>query len=209
MRAGAPDPVTEIVDSCIVYWLAAGLPRPQAESMARELRGHLEQAVAAGKSPRAVVGDDLALFAEEWRRAVWQPRPWYERWLHVAHVLACSTFIMLLPGIWRPAIQVEVGHLVQILWLAAGVSVLVSPRFGGRWLANSEDRRQARRWIAVFLVTFAGLFALDPALPVVPNWGLWTMPRWQALLVAGVCLAVSAVAIALDPTRPRRRAAPR
>lgn len=205
MAGNGSDTVTEIVDSCIVYWFSAGVPRSQAEPMAAELRSHLEQAVAEGKSPRDVVGDDIARFAEEWRRAVWQPRPWYAGVLSVGHILAAAALIVLLPALWRPSWILEVGHLAQVLWLAIGISILFSPRFGGRWLANSADRPQARLWITVLLVTFGGHVLLSPALPVMPQWILVRMERWQVLLAALLCVAVSVLAIALDPTRPRRK----
>ena len=195
--------ISEVIDSCLVYWLAAGLPRPQAEAMAEELRSHLEQAVTDGKSVRDVVGDDIAQFAAEWSREVRQPRPWRERALHVAFVLSQAALYTLLPGLWEHPFMLEVGHVAQMLWLATGIFVLFSPRFGARWLANSEDRRQAFRWFLVFLATFIGMLVLNPSLRIVPSVGLVRWERWQVLLVMGIALAVSWVAIRHDPTRPR------
>lgn len=140
--------VSEVIDSCLVYWVSAGLPRPQAETMAEELGSHLQQALADGKSVWDVVGNDIARFAEESTREVRRPRPWHDRILEAAAVLLQAALIPLLPTLWTDSARVESGHLAQILCMATAIFVLVSPRWGGRGLANSADRRQALRWEA-------------------------------------------------------------
>ncbi len=61
-------PVAEIVAACALYWERAGLPDHVVKEMRAELESHLGHAAEAGKSPQAVVGSDLAAFAEAWAR---------------------------------------------------------------------------------------------------------------------------------------------
>ncbi|QIA27549.1 hypothetical protein DYI95_008470 [Thermaerobacter sp. PB12/4term] len=209
MPQGSRNAVTEAVDSCVVYWVAAGLPRPQIDQMAAELRTHLEQAAAAGKSVEAVIGDDVARFAEEWLKAVGRHRPGWERLLAAAQIVAAAVFITLLPAAWlQPVVAIEAAHLVQVLWVTAGVWVLLSPRLGARWLANSADGRQGRLWVAVLALTFVGLLLSNPAWPWVPERILYEVPRWQALVVMAACVAANVLAMLRDPTRPQRPATP-
>ncbi|WPD18436.1 hypothetical protein [Thermaerobacter composti] len=204
MAQGPKNPVTEAVDSCIVYWVAAGLPRAQIDQMAAELRAHLEQAVAAGKSVEAVIGGDVARFAEEWWRAVGRHQPRWQALVLAAQIVAAAVFITLLPAVWvHPVVAVEAAHLVQVLWMATGVWILFSPRLGARWLANSARERYGRLWVAVAAVTFVGMLVLSPAMPWVPEWVLLEIPRWQAVLVMVGCLVINGLAILRDPTRPR------
>lgn len=56
----------EVADRCRSTWLASGISANSADEMANELRSHLEQATAAGKSLDAVVGTDTEAFAREW-----------------------------------------------------------------------------------------------------------------------------------------------
>lgn len=204
MAQGPKNPVTEAVDSCIVYWVAAGLPRAQIDQMAAELRAHLEHAVAAGKSVEAVIGGDVARFAEEWGRAVGRHQPRWQALVLAAQIVAAAVFITLLPAVWvQPVVAVEAAHLVQVLWMATGVWILFSPRLGARWLANSARERYGRLWVAVAAVTFVGMLVLSPAMPWVPEWVLLEIPRWQAVLVMVGCLVINGLAILRDPTRPR------
>jgi len=60
--------IDRIVAECDRYWRSSGVPIPAVDEMAAELRSHLLDAVAEGKAPDDVVGEDLATFAEEWAR---------------------------------------------------------------------------------------------------------------------------------------------
>ena len=204
MAQGPKNPVTETVDSCIVYWVAAGLPRAQIDQMATELRAHLEQAVAAGKPIEAVVGGDVARFAEEWRRAVGRHQPRWEPLVLAAQIVAAAIFITLLPAVLvQPVVALEAAHLVQVLWMSTGVWILLSPRLGARWLANSAKERYGRLWVAVVAVTFIGMLIISPAMPWVPERILLEIPRWLALVVMAACVVINGLAIVRDPTRPR------
>jgi len=58
--------VIQIVEDCERYWIETGVPRRAVLEMKAELEQHLSLAAAEGKSPDAVVGPDLARFAESW-----------------------------------------------------------------------------------------------------------------------------------------------
>jgi hypothetical protein len=54
-------------------WYRAGLPRGFRRQRTEELRAHLWEAVADGRSVEDVVGDDPIVFASEWAAAVRPP----------------------------------------------------------------------------------------------------------------------------------------
>jgi membrane protein implicated in regulation of membrane protease activity len=58
--------VAQIVADCERYWMETRVPRRAALEMKAELEQHLRLAAAEGKAPEAVVGHDLARFAEAW-----------------------------------------------------------------------------------------------------------------------------------------------
>lgn len=199
------DRITILVESCLGYWLWAGVPRHRAEAMATELRGHLEDAAAAGKDPDEVIGPDVASFAEAWRRASVEPQFWFHRLLGSAQLFALATFVILVPGLWAPALTVDGTHTAQILCLCAGLAILQAHRLGGRWLAGNKHSRGSIYWALVVMATL-GATVIAGRIPFLSNIVLvrWTRP--QLALVIVLCLLVTALAIWLDPTRPRRRA---
>ncbi len=58
--------VMKIVEDCERYWIETRVPRRAVDEMKAELEQHLKLAAAEGKAPEAVVGADLARFAESW-----------------------------------------------------------------------------------------------------------------------------------------------
>lgn len=58
--------VVEIAAACERYWLETRVPRKTAGEMRSELEQHLMEATIEGKDPSAVVGPDVAAFAEAW-----------------------------------------------------------------------------------------------------------------------------------------------
>ena len=58
--------INQIIAHCERYWLETRVPRSVSNAMKLELESHLYEAAEAGKTPAAVVGDDLAQFAESW-----------------------------------------------------------------------------------------------------------------------------------------------
>lgn len=65
----------QILTQCERYWLETGVSPATVADMKAELRSHLEEAEAAGKPARAVVGSDLKGFAEAWAEAYRGPAP--------------------------------------------------------------------------------------------------------------------------------------
>jgi membrane protein implicated in regulation of membrane protease activity len=56
----------QVADRCRSTWLASGISADSADEMTTELRSHLQEATAAGKSLDLVVGADIEAFAREW-----------------------------------------------------------------------------------------------------------------------------------------------
>lgn len=65
----------QVVDRCRTYWLGSGVDSDTASDMAIELRSHIQEAMAEGKTVESVVGGDLEPFAEDWASAHLGPRP--------------------------------------------------------------------------------------------------------------------------------------
>jgi len=65
----------QVTDRCLSTWLTSGVSADSATEMANELRSHLEQATAAGKSLDTVVGSDTEAFAREWAAEFTGPQP--------------------------------------------------------------------------------------------------------------------------------------
>lgn len=60
--------ISELVVACETYWLLRGISASTREEMKLELKQHLEQAIADGKSIESVVGANPHTFAESWAR---------------------------------------------------------------------------------------------------------------------------------------------
>jgi len=67
--------IDQILSDCERWWASTGVPAPAVAEMSGELRSHLVEAAQEGKSPQAVVGSDLAAFAEEWAAEYRPPLP--------------------------------------------------------------------------------------------------------------------------------------
>lgn len=57
---------TRLIADCEKYWRSTGVPRREVASMREELRQHLDEALAEGRSVNDVVGASPAAFAESW-----------------------------------------------------------------------------------------------------------------------------------------------
>ena len=55
-----------LIADCEKYWRSTGVPRRYVASMRNELRQHLDEALAEGRSIDDVVGSNPAAFAESW-----------------------------------------------------------------------------------------------------------------------------------------------
>lgn len=67
--------IDRIVDDCEQYWLQTGVPQRTVAEMKAELTTHLREALDEGKGAEAVVGNDLAGFAESWAKEYRRPAP--------------------------------------------------------------------------------------------------------------------------------------
>lgn len=73
--------IIRLVDDCVRYWRETGLDPARVDEMRLELTQHLEAAVAEGRDPSVVVGEDVASFAESWAAAhlpAGRPRPTWD-----------------------------------------------------------------------------------------------------------------------------------
>ncbi|MFJ1732781.1 hypothetical protein [Streptomyces sp. NPDC088254] len=59
----------QVLAVCRSNWEYRGIDDPSLREMLDELSAHLEDAVAAGRTPRDVVGNDVTRFAASWARA--------------------------------------------------------------------------------------------------------------------------------------------
>jgi membrane protein implicated in regulation of membrane protease activity len=59
----------QVVDRCRTYWLGSGVDSDAASDMAIELRSHLQDAMAEGKTIESVIGPNLDAFAGDWASA--------------------------------------------------------------------------------------------------------------------------------------------
>ena len=59
----------QVVERCRTLWLGSGIDQGVVADMALELRSHLQEATAAGKSIASVTGSNLEAFAKEWAGA--------------------------------------------------------------------------------------------------------------------------------------------
>ncbi|RLU83054.1 hypothetical protein CTZ27_29155 [Streptomyces griseocarneus] len=59
----------QVLDHCRTEWMFQEVPEADLADMLTELRDHLEDAARVGKSPEAVVGEDVTAFATDWATA--------------------------------------------------------------------------------------------------------------------------------------------
>ncbi len=128
----------QIVDRCRTYWVGSGIDSNTASDMAIELRSHLQDAIAEGKGPGTVVGDDLEAFAEEWAVAFGgtAARPsdstqpsgsrkalggGFGLWLGMAGIV----FLVILTAIFAPEDESLNQGLWTAVWLVAAALLAV------------------------------------------------------------------------------------
>ena len=166
--------VYQIVADCERYWRETKVPRSRAKEMAAELQSHLLEAEADGKTPEAVVGPDLAAFAEEWASEYRGPAS---------------------PGAWRAAnrrslTRKEIKKAYG--WMAGAAIIVVLLAILGPKEDSVDDIEMWRWiWIGVAIVLgigellTAGLFMLPFAIGAVAAGILafFNVPVWLQILV--------------------------
>ncbi|WP_328884070.1 hypothetical protein [Streptomyces sp. NBC_00299] len=171
----------QVLAVCRSNWEYRGIDDGSVREMLDELSAHLEDAVAAGRTPQDVVGDDIKRFAASWARA----RTSFPRRLLRTAAMVCFVIGSLLLATclvrWTTERVVSVGDIV--FWAAiAAVTVTWELRRGSLGLGRS---------LAVALV--AGLGAVLLSEWLVGDGALFTLPLWvaPALLLPGLPYAIA------------------
>ncbi len=73
MESKVIDAVERIVADCERYWAETNVPTQMVDEMGIELRSHLRDALADGRTAEEVIGPDLAAFAEDWAQVARKP----------------------------------------------------------------------------------------------------------------------------------------
>lgn len=129
----------QVVDRCRSTWLTSGISANSADEMANELRSHLEQATAAGKSLDVVVGADTEAFAKEWAAEFTGPQPATDRPEPTPPTLPRTDSRAGTTGLWF-------GAIVIVLMIAA--VALFGPK---------DDSLDQALWTGVWFVAAAVL----------------------------------------------------
>ena len=163
--------VYQIVADCERYWRETRVPRGRVREMAAELQSHLFEAQAEGKTPEAVVGPDLAGFAEEWAseyRGPASPEAW-----NAANQRAA----------WRRDVRSAYGWLAGFAVIIALIA-LIGPK------ENTVDDVELWRWIWVIGAAALGVGEMLTA-------GLFMLPFAIGAAAAAI-LAFANVAVPIQ-----------
>ncbi|MET9916755.1 hypothetical protein ABZZ04_06670 [Streptomyces sp. NPDC006435] len=181
----------QVLAVCRSNWEYRGIDDGSVREMLDELSAHLEDALAEGRTPQDVVGDDVKGFAASWARA---RAPFAHRLLRAA-AMACSALggLILIVCLVRWSPERAVGADDLVFWaVVAAVTVTWELRRGNLGLGRNA---------AVGLVV-----AL--AVVLTSRWlggggTLFTVPLWAAPV-----LFLPGVAYAVADARRRKAAAP-
>ncbi|MCA6095951.1 hypothetical protein LE181_27790 [Streptomyces sp. SCA3-4] len=170
-----------ILAICESNWTYRGVDDTSVREMREELRAHLEEAAAAGRSGTDVVGEDVAAFAAAWAR---ERRPLRQRVGYLAGVAGvCLGVALLLAHLtrWTTSLPVTPERIAFYVLFAAVFVAWELRRGGGGHLRTAV----------------IGLVALVPV-AVAARWlhgdvTLFHLPLWAsaALLLAGAFPAVT------------------
>ncbi|KUM79756.1 hypothetical protein AQI70_06050 [Streptomyces curacoi] len=119
----------QILAVCRSNWEYRGIDDASVREMLDELSAHLEVAVAAGRTPQDVVGDDVKEFAASWARA---RAPFARRLLRTAALACCAIGSLMLISCllrWTTERVVSVDD-VAFLAIVAAVTVAWELRRG-------------------------------------------------------------------------------
>lgn len=169
-------PGDELVDKCRSYWLEAGISRRAVENMSRELESHLLEALADGRDPRAVIGEDPAGFAADWAAELLpRRRGQMPSWMAVERSLDRRSSSRML------------GWVSAAVLIALVVAIIVT------WRKESIMDNELWRWVWTGLALVMGIgeiitagffllpFAIGAGLAAVAAWfGLHDVVQWIA-----------------------------
>jgi membrane protein implicated in regulation of membrane protease activity len=155
----------QVVEQCKSYWLGSGVTGDTAQEMATELRSHLDEATAAGKSVEAVTGTDLEAFAEAWAEASRDPMP------------------VRIPTPPSPPVESETKSTVG-LWAGLGAIVLLV--IAVALLAPHDETADQSAWVTMWLIA-AGVLAIGEMVTA----GFFLLPFAAGAAVAGILALLS------------------
>ncbi|MEV4947794.1 hypothetical protein [Streptomyces sp. NPDC053755] len=175
---------------CRSNWEYRGIDDAAVRDMLAELAAHLQDAEAAGRTPREVVGEDVKAFAASWAAA---RRPLHRRVARLAAMIPFVAGVLLLITHlrrWTPAVDVAAGHLAFCAAIAV-VTVALELRRGSLGLG--------RGWLVALVAGLPALVITDRLAGVEPLFGV--------PLGASVALVLPGLAYTVADGRARRRAA--
>lgn len=160
-----------ILAICRSNWAFRGVDDAAIQDMLAELSAHLEDAAAAGRAPRDVVGDDVKAFAASWARARSPLRPRLLRMamlvpsaigglLLFSHLISWSGSIPVTPGrlaFWLTVITITVAVEVRRGSVGVGKGLLIAACAGlpvttlTEWLVGDEPLFHVALWTSVLL----------------------------------------------------------
>ncbi|WP_406864575.1 hypothetical protein ABZO31_30655 [Streptomyces sp. HUAS MG47] len=157
-----------ILAICRSNWEYRGIDDASLREMLQELEAHLQDAEAAGRTARDVVGEDVPAFAAAWAR---NRAPLHRRALRLA-AMACWAvgFLLLLRHLirWTTELTVDAGDLA--FWgLVATVTVA--------WELKRGSLGLGRSWL---LASVVGVPAALAVRFLAGDGVLFTLPLWAA-----------------------------
>ncbi|MFE1830974.1 hypothetical protein [Streptomyces yangpuensis] len=180
----------QILAACRSNWEYRGIDDASVREMLDELSAHLEDAEAAGRTGRDVVGNDVRTFAAAWARA---RAPFPRRLLRMAclgvFVVGCLLLVACLRR-WTTEAAVTPGEIT--FWAVLGAATVV-------WELRRGSLGMLRSWAIGLCVALPAAILTGRLAGEAP---VFTMPLWAVpfLLLPGLPYAVADV-------RARRNAA--
>ncbi|APU41990.1 MULTISPECIES: hypothetical protein [unclassified Streptomyces] len=171
----------QILAACRSNWEYRGIDDASMREMLDELSAHLEDAEAAGRTGRDVVGDDVRAFAAAWARAR-SPLP-----RRVLRTVCLGSYfagwILLVPYLIRRTTQLDVTPGNIVFWMVLAAVTIT-------WKLRRGSLGIRRSWAVAVLVA---LPAAIGAQWLVGDSPLFTLPLWAPplLLLPGLPYAVA------------------
>ncbi|MBT2441999.1 hypothetical protein J7E93_18185 [Streptomyces sp. ISL-36] len=173
--------IERVLAVCRSNWEYRGIDDTSVREMLDELTAHLEDAAAAGRSPKDVVGEDVTAFAASWARA---RMPLHRRVLRMTAMVSFMAGVLLLFSHltrWTTGVEVTPGRLA--FWLGIAVAtVVLELRRGSLGLGKG--------WLVALVVGLPVALLTETLLGDEP---LFRVPLWATVLLTlpGLAYAVA------------------